>query len=78
VWPYARLQAERGGAHVTNLLHEVLPTDDLDRAVLRLLDGTRDRAALVAALAPVLGAPPDEEQLRATLVRAAQSSLLVR
>jgi methyltransferase-like protein len=47
--PLARLQAERGRP-LTNLRHEPVQLDEANRQVLRLLDGTRDRAALVAAM----------------------------
>jgi SAM-dependent methyltransferase len=47
--PLARYQAERG-ARVTNLRHEVVDLNDFNRHLLRLLDGTRDRAGLRAAL----------------------------
>jgi methyltransferase-like protein/2-polyprenyl-3-methyl-5-hydroxy-6-metoxy-1,4-benzoquinol methylase len=48
--PLARLQAERG-RQLTNLRHESVLLDDIDRRVLPLLDGTRDRDAIVVALA---------------------------
>ncbi|HVW38220.1 MAG TPA: methyltransferase regulatory domain-containing protein, partial [Pirellulales bacterium] len=63
--PLARLLAERG-RRVTNLRHRELDLAELDRQVLRLLDGTRDRAALLKAVAELAqsGAvevkPPDE------------------
>jgi methyltransferase-like protein/2-polyprenyl-3-methyl-5-hydroxy-6-metoxy-1,4-benzoquinol methylase len=47
--PLARLQAARDGP-VTNLRHGTVEIDGLDRRVLTLLDGTRDRDALVATL----------------------------
>jgi len=47
--PLARLQTARGEPAV-NLWHESLDLEDLDRIVLRLLDGTRDRAAIKEAL----------------------------
>lgn len=47
--PLARLQAPRGGT-VTNLRHEPVEPNDLQRRLLPLLDGTRDADALVAAL----------------------------
>lgn len=50
--PLARLDAERGDL-VTNLRHETLRVDDFLRRLLRLLDGTRDRDALVDALVVV-------------------------
>jgi methyltransferase-like protein/predicted O-methyltransferase YrrM len=45
--PVARLQAERGPA-VTNLRHEPLQLNELQRRILPLLDGTRDAEAIVA------------------------------
>ncbi len=48
--PLARLQVERG-RQLTNLRHEPVLLDEANRQVLRLLDGNRDRAALVAAMA---------------------------
>jgi methyltransferase-like protein len=45
-----RLQAAHGG-RVTNLRHESLPVNDVERAVLSLLDGTRGRAEIVKELA---------------------------
>ncbi len=47
--PLARLQAEHG-LRVTNLRHEPVTLSDLARRMLRLLDGTRDIDALVAAI----------------------------
>ncbi len=46
----ARCQAETG-KHVANLLHRNIELDAFARALLALLDGTRDRAALVDAIA---------------------------
>ena len=52
----ARWQARRGAA-ITNLRHETMQiADPSPRAVLALLDGTRDRAALEAAAGTALGA----------------------
>ncbi|NJN65304.1 MAG: methyltransferase [Chloroflexaceae bacterium] len=47
--PLARLQS-REQTWVTNLLHERVRLDERQRALLQHLDGTRDRAALLAAL----------------------------
>lgn len=47
--PLARLQVERG-RQLTNLRHEPVLLDEANRQVLRLLDGNRDRDALVAAM----------------------------
>jgi methyltransferase-like protein/SAM-dependent methyltransferase len=46
---WARRQAAEGDT-VTNRRHEVLPLDELTRYLLTLLDGTRDRPALLEAL----------------------------
>lgn len=52
--PLVRLRAARGEEAVTNLRHESMLVDRLDRVLLRVLDGTRDRDALVGeALAAV-------------------------
>jgi methyltransferase-like protein len=48
--PLARLQAAHGDK-VTNLQHQRVTLDGLNRVLLPLLDGSRDRDALVAALA---------------------------
>lgn len=45
--PLVRLQAGRDDHGVTNLRHESIGTDTLDRVLLELLDGTRDRSALL-------------------------------
>jgi methyltransferase-like protein/2-polyprenyl-3-methyl-5-hydroxy-6-metoxy-1,4-benzoquinol methylase len=48
--PWARLQVLRGQTSVTNLRHERINLGPLLFHIVRLLDGTRDRAALLAAL----------------------------
>jgi SAM-dependent methyltransferase len=48
--PMARYEA-RVGPVVTNLYHQATPLDESRRRLLGLLDGTRDRAALVGELA---------------------------
>ena len=48
--PLARLQAEQGH-FVTNLRHRQMELREFDRQVLQRLDGRRDRAALLEALA---------------------------
>jgi methyltransferase-like protein/SAM-dependent methyltransferase len=48
---HARLRAADGHAAVANRRHEVVKLSDLSLHLLPLLDGTRDRAALVDALA---------------------------
>ena len=51
----ARWQARRGAA-ITNLRHETMQTaDPSPRAVLALLDGTRDLAELGAAVGTAIG-----------------------
>ncbi len=71
--PLARLQAQRQ-TDIANLRHATVPVEDeLDRRLLALLDGTRDRAALLAELGPDVGA----ERLEASLALFARSSLLV-
>jgi len=45
--PLARYQAGRGDTWVTNLRHESVSADSVDRALLAHMDGTRDRAALL-------------------------------
>jgi hypothetical protein len=75
----ARLQAGSGTTVATLRHGTVRIDDDLDRAVLRLLDGTRDRAALRAELAGFGGLAGDElaERVEASLERIARSALLV-
>ncbi|HUR85051.1 MAG TPA: class I SAM-dependent methyltransferase [Solirubrobacteraceae bacterium] len=69
----ARLQARRQ-TDIANLRHATVPVEDeLDRRLLALLDGTRDRAALLAELGPDV----DAERLEASLALFARSSLLV-
>jgi methyltransferase-like protein/SAM-dependent methyltransferase len=51
--PLARLQAV-GGNQVTNLRHELVGLEEFNRQVLRHLDGSRDRAALLDALAELV------------------------
>ncbi len=71
--PLARLQA-RSQEDIANLRHATVPVQDpLDRRLLTLLDGSRDRAALLAALGPAA----DAGRLDATLARFARSALLV-
>jgi SAM-dependent methyltransferase len=47
--PLARYEAERG-TRVTNMRHEPVSLGEVSRLILRLLDGTRDRAALIAEI----------------------------
>jgi methyltransferase-like protein/2-polyprenyl-3-methyl-5-hydroxy-6-metoxy-1,4-benzoquinol methylase len=51
--PLARLQAEAGN-NVTNLRHELITLEHFNRHVVRHLDGTRDRAALLDILAELV------------------------
>jgi len=48
---HARLRAADGHATVANRRHEVVRLSDLNLHLLPLLDGNRDRAALVESLA---------------------------
>ena len=61
----ARLQAETATS-VTNLRHESLPLNELARHLLRHMDGTRDRMALVEILGRLVQegvlVPPAEEE----------------
>jgi SAM-dependent methyltransferase len=54
VWPLSRADAARGAAETASPHHKVVPLDGPRRALLPLLDGTRDRPALVAALLELL------------------------
>jgi hypothetical protein len=51
--PVARLQAT-AGERVTNLRHYPVELDEFGRLLLPYLDGSRDRAALVALLADLV------------------------
>jgi len=46
-WLLARIDAGRGAAETASLYHAPVPLDGPSRTLLPLLDGTRDRAALV-------------------------------
>ena len=73
---FARWQANRREV-VTNLRHEtVRVADPLARELLTLCDGTRDRGALVAALAA--GAPPTPIRIDDALALLARFALLER
>ena len=50
----ARTQAESGANHLTNLRHDSGPAVELPGHVLRHLDGTRDRNALLDILADLV------------------------
>lgn len=73
----ARVQAA-SGASVTTLRHSSVEIQDrLARELIRLLDGTRDRAALLRDLQPFAGAqPPRMEDLERNLGRLARMGLL--
>ena len=49
--PLARIDAARGAQLTVNLRHERVDLDDFARFVLPLLDGSRDAAAIAAAVA---------------------------
>jgi methyltransferase-like protein/predicted O-methyltransferase YrrM len=76
--PMARWQAERGN-YVTNQYHEGVVVDPASRYLLPLLDGTRNHAALLEALAGFV--EEDEASMDAhlttTLAFLARSALLV-
>jgi methyltransferase-like protein/SAM-dependent methyltransferase len=67
----ARWQAE-AGRPITNLRHEVLHPTAAVRSLLPLLDGSRDRAAILSATIGV-----DDAQLEATIEELARAALLV-
>jgi len=70
----ARVQARRGRA-IVNLWHEPVALDPQDRALIPLLDGTRDRAALIAAMAEGSDGAPDAA-LDVSLSTLAKAALL--
>jgi hypothetical protein len=59
--PLARALLARGDRVVNRWHEEILLDDPPGKRLLQLLDGTRDRAALLAALGPSFRASPDEE-----------------
>ncbi len=72
--PLARAQCAAGAAAVSSLLHaNVRLEGELEARVLVLLDGTRDRVAMLRELGEPAVAP---ESLEQTLVRFAQAGLL--
>ena len=82
--PLARHQAETGCPWITSLRHRVVAIDDFDRAVLGLLDGRRDRAALAGQLADLarrgrLSLPEAgvDDALGPALARLAGNALLI-
>jgi SAM-dependent methyltransferase len=76
----ARLQAAEGPL-VASLRHEPTTLDDPARLLVTLLDGTRDRAALIAALADSFGTSVAQSELagwvEASLAELARSALLL-
>ena len=76
----ARLQAAEG-AMVANLRHDATTLDDPARLLVTLLDGTRDRAALLAHLAESMEGTVAQSELAVWLERAlaelARSALLL-
>ena len=78
--PLARLQVENVPL-VSNLRHEQVELDGLTYAVLRLLDGQRDRAALMDTLYEFIESgrvPPPEENMTPEQVRQALADDLNR
>jgi hypothetical protein len=67
VWRHARLEATDGQPWVTTLQHGAVVLEPAARNLLPLIDGTRDRAALVAAALPAV------EQQRYELNRAGET-----
>lgn len=72
--PWARYGAEIS-ADVANLRHERVHLDDRMRRLVRLLDGSRDRAALTTAMRSDMGG--DRASLEAALDALGRSALLV-
>jgi methyltransferase-like protein len=81
----ARFQASQPGA-VTNLQHENVQLGDFERQVAKLLDGTRDRAAVIETLADLVanktlvvhekGKPvTDQDQVRMILGKVLEDAL---
>ncbi|HTP34824.1 MAG TPA: class I SAM-dependent methyltransferase [Candidatus Acidoferrales bacterium] len=71
--PLARLQAVESPMLATLTHVNALAEDDLGRRLVQLLDGTRDRAALLAELGP----PADADSLEEALRFLARSGVLV-
>jgi hypothetical protein len=75
--PLARLQAGRGQFLVSNLWHAFVRLDERERLLLMLLDGSRDQAAVAAALeATTTAEERDTGWLGQKLERLAQLGLL--
>lgn len=66
-WPLARFHAERGVTIPTLRHTSIEATGEIERRLLTLLDGTRDRAALCAQLAAMMQPQPRPEKLMAEL-----------
>ena len=74
--PLARHQAGRG-PEVTNLVHQRVRLGEAERRVLRVLDGERDRVAVLAAVAmEEPGEEMSEEQLEGSLEVLGRAGLL--
>ncbi|MCR6496616.1 hypothetical protein LJB71_10550 [Thermomonas sp. S9] len=84
--PLARLQAQAGASLVASLRPSMVGLDDAySRALLTMLDGRHDRAALLEALRPLLeanigsgreGQPRHAQELETTLQGMASLGLL--
>ena len=79
VSPLARLEAEQGEMLTTTRHTKIRLDDEIAKQLITLLDGTRDRAALLAALAPVAAMSAGElaAGLEASLERLAGAGLLL-
>ena len=79
VSPLARLEAEQGEMLTTTRHTKIRLDDELGARLIALLDGTRDRAALLAALAPAAAMSADElaAGLETSLERLARAGLLL-
>jgi methyltransferase-like protein/SAM-dependent methyltransferase len=82
----ARQQAAQPGVAVTTLLHEIVQMGDFERQVAKLLDGTRDRAAIIETLTQLVadktlvvhekGKPvADLDQVRVILAKVLEDAL---
>jgi methyltransferase-like protein len=74
--PFARWQSAHR-KRVTNLRHENVALTDVERRVLPAMDGTRDRPALAALVAPDSPGSAQTEALNAILSRLAKMALLL-
>jgi hypothetical protein len=72
--PLARWQAGRG-PRLTSLRHETIGVDEFGRRVARLLDGTRDRPALLTELRRAVAAGEPMVQRDGELVRDGRSDV---